>query len=244
LQRWSLIQTDLDKLREVVLDDAASTWAGMLFEVADLAAWSQDDDARKLFLQCIKELGEHTDLQLELSHAYERLDILFELSSVLFPRRGQPVSQPIVAVLRAHWLNDYAEIRPLSQLLLEDWVQNPAVWLRWLDKMRADRSLVLYQLKFALQQLSISDSVRDDEAQRVEMWELISKFLMRKSNSSYVDFRYQLLEFCVELRVTLAEVQEVLPGLPPKAVSVSLETLAADLPLELLLLGISAFWSR
>ena len=243
VESWILIQRDLRHFRTVLLNDATITWGRLLFLAVDLAAWSSNVDAYELVQTCGKELDELTELQLDLCHEYERHDIVREIARSRNSNRNWPFSPTVIALVRAAWLNDYDEIRPLAQHIVADWVQDPHAALGTLEGLKKRDQALFYQLRSVIQNLDLSDSWRDDDEQRVEMSQVAADFLQTYSGLGYQKLRPKLLEFCIEQHLTLPDVQGVFHSQPLRYVTITAEMLAQDLPLNVLLHGIAAFWS-
>lgn len=244
LERWYLIETDLRDFREAVLNDSTSTWANLLFLASDLTVWSQQLAARKLMEQCGRELEQLNELQLELSHAFSRHDLVRELADTLQRRHEKAIPPTVVAVLREAWLDAPYERRPGMQALLESWIKHPASTLSVLDHLAARHRTLFYQLRLAILELDVNVGVPGENESPDEIQRQVMKFLGSVSDLGYASFRLELLKFCLQQEIGL---QDVLAVVESNTLPVDLtgrrKLLIEDLPLMVVLRGIAAFWS-
>lgn len=244
LEHWDLIQSDLHSFKPLLILDSTTIWARMLFLVADLAIWSNNQEARELKKLTYAELNSLTELQLELINEFERYDLLLELSRTLVELPRKPLPPEIVAVLRASWLDSYYELRPMLQILLDEWVERPGAALRGLDALRKNYPPAFHLLRTTIFSRDLSESVRENPEHQLELRHLIVDFFVTYSNFGYHSLRIRLLAFCVEHHLTLSVIQAVFENPPMRLKSqVTLENITEDVPLAVVLAGIAAYWS-
>ena len=118
-----------------------------MFEALDQLAWSQNPRASELFQQCREELESFTHLQLPLSNAYDRADLLCDLKETytsLLEEEGVPPA--LKELLAECWDTPYIQLRTKLAHLAQWLAQQPQAGLKCLDKIHFVGKSLLGQL--------------------------------------------------------------------------------------------------
>lgn len=206
--RWDLVQNDLVRFRNTIHQANEHQWAALLFEALDQLAWSQNSYASDVFKQCLAELESFTHLQLPLSHAFDRADLLSDLKDSykeLLQRDDVPGA--LKELVAACWDTPHVQLRSKLAHFAQWLAQQPLTALKNLDRIHAvDRSL-LGQLNEALRRYAYSEGVDfDTDPEPDQLRDLLALFLANNKVWYYHDLRQPLLEFCLRHGVLCEEI--------------------------------------
>jgi hypothetical protein len=206
--RWDLVQNDLDRFRPAIHNASEHQWTALLFEALDQLAWPQNPHAAKLYQQCRAELESFTHLQLPLSNAYDRADLLSDLKQKyreLVGKEGVP--DALKELLAECWDTPYPQLRMKLAHFAQWLAQQPETGLKSLDRIHSVGKSLLGQLNEALRRFAYSEGVDfDTDPDPDQLRDLLALFLARNKVWYYHDLRQPLLEFCLRHGVLCEEI--------------------------------------
>lgn len=249
--RWRALRV-LDRLEEVTVDlrllspafiSAREEWVRLLMNAAEVLAWSDGDAAAMQLGECLREIDQTTDLQLGLSGALDRHELLLAVASE--HRRWKDwlhrdFPKGIVQLIPELWLNsDSARLR-LDEIL-ESWVDEPQIALDGLESLHSVCRVTLTYLTDLLTSL-VPRSNDDGSGVRRRA---IENLIETHEWTYYRSCRDQLCQYCLRTGIWLDEILEVMhtdPDYADLAEGAASKYLREDLPLKCLLAGHRAFW--
>lgn len=241
---WKLICQDLDLVRDQVQHHSIETWARILFRAIDLAAWSSDAYAHEIVMRCQKELAKLSELHFRLNREFERHDHVLAMWGQTPLDQINQVSSDFAQLTRDMWTESWDDIEPRIKSLLETWVADPAGTLEMLTVLKKRASVAFYHVCEMLRYLD-RDETGHDSPDRVA-W-IRNAFQLNMSRLRYISyhrFRNDLLVFCIHHGIDLPQFRIVFADdLNNKISSEKRDAIQNDLPLEILVHGILAFWN-
>lgn len=214
LGRWSVIETDLANLRPRFGFSDEQLWLRLLFTLADNLAWVGDQEAVRLLAACGEEITRHEHLASNISHSFDRFDLLKDASSgwlKLYCRNFFPDS--LLELIGPSWSRPFAEVRGPLMEVLESLAGNRRGWLAHFDEMRESAPATLALFGALLDRFE-----EDREAMRTEprdperLNRLVYALLPHLNVGGYHEERSRLLMFCVREDIAPEEIAEVANG--------------------------------
>lgn len=246
LRRWEAVGQDLRRLRLRFGPGEEEPWLRLLFALADTLAWEEDNQARDLLEECRTEIGRHAYLAHQLSHSFDRLDLLLEASAGWHQLRRQGgISNRLLRLIPVSWSRPFEEVRPVLRDALEALTGAPRRWLGYLDEARRQAPAVLALLGEALDQLewrTPSPEPREPET----LSGLVLEFLAHLNPADYDGERPELLAFCIQEMVSPEEMAEAVSGFPDAWKELGdtwAQALLNDWPLRHVYRGWRLFWA-
>lgn len=241
VSRWKLVQADLMALRRRYADEHPSTWARILFLVAEKAAWKAASDSRDILVFARKALNDLSELHLIMRAEFERLDALWEMATTKGAEKLQRVAGRIFRLLRAVPYESSDSIHRQLQEVLVEWASDPKHNLRLLDQIEKVNPIAFEQLVLLVRRVHSDQPVSTDPVLKVHILNATEFFFYDHIKMDYAELRLDLFGFCVNDHVSLEEVLFVLENHMSADRWKSMQSaLSADLALRILIAGVKS----
>ena len=249
--RWRALRV-LDRLEEIAVDQrllsgpfisAHEEWAQLLMTAVEVLVWSNGEAVAMQLGECLREIEQMTDVQLELAGALDRHELLLAIAADY--RQYHDAFYPdfpkgLLQLLPELWLNSDAGQRRLVEILAS-WVDHPEIALDGLESLNQTCRVTLSYITDLLTSLAPRERESLDGARRRSIENLIETHEW----GLYRACREQLCQYCLRTGIWLDEILEVMhtdPQYADLADGTASSYLREDLPLKCLLAGHRAFW--
>jgi hypothetical protein len=259
-ERWDIIAKDLAELRGRMQNEP-SVWGRLLLAAIDHLAWSKQDEPREVLAACqveVELLAEHwlpiageldqRDTLLELVHACDQLRFLTNL-----PTEWR---KSLRSLISSSWNKPLESYRRCLIEVLAPLVQNPILGMEWLDRLAARCSPALHRFGTLILALA-NDCLVGQEVSSADLQGRLVLFLMNAAKGKLPNRwrqwaqvqqqrdrsgRVELLMFCLQERITVRALTEVLASSERTDLAQFLPP-ANSASLHLICLAYRAFWA-
>jgi hypothetical protein len=245
-QRWDIISSDLDVLRQHLPAANTGVWARVWAAALDHLIWSDEKVPRKLGAHCYQAQGEIPSDHFAVAEARKHANSLRDLAAGWRKLRSEPdVPPPLLALIPLSWCRPFPEVRPKLLAFLADALRTPRSFLRALDATR-EQPAVLAHFVGLLERLQATLPPLPLEARSSsDLADLTLAFLDVTDRSYYRNFRPLLLDFCLREAIGPQLVAELIERNPHYWLSPDRhlsEAVRTDEPLRLVYLAHELFW--
>jgi hypothetical protein len=241
---WNQITSDLNNVRDEVQNDSTEVWAQILFRALDLTAWSNNSSAKRIAQLCQHEIGKLGELAFRLSHQFDRSDLLGEMLSQTPLDFIHHTTDELTDLIRDHWNEPYLDRTQKLRSMLAGWATNPRQALIMLTAVRKDANIAFHQIYNLVRELDFDESAHQFPNRATLILETCQRFVMQRRRLPYYILRVEILEFCIENGIELAELLNVSKQvIEMDMIRGTKEAMENDLELQILVRGIIAFWA-
>ncbi len=251
--RWRALRT-LDRLDEIAADrrllgapffSVREEWVQLMMSAVEVLVWSGDEADLRLLNDCLGEIDQTTDVQLDLTSALDRHELLLVIASDYRRYRTGDFDhldfqKGILQLLPDLWLNSDVARLGIAEIL-ETWVDLPDMALDGLDNLNEACHTTLSFIADTLASLAPREADDSSGAHR-----RCVQYLIESHNwDAYRASRRQLFQYCLRTGIWLDEILDVLhtaPEFSDLVAGTASTYLREDLPLKCLLAGHRAFW--
>jgi hypothetical protein len=249
--RWRALRV-LDRLEEIAVDQrmlrgpfiaAHEEWAQLLMAAVEMLVWSNGEAVAIQLGECLREIEQMNDVQLELAGALDRHELLLVIAADYrrYTASFHPdLSRQLLELLPELWLNSDVGQRHLVEIL-GAWVDHPELVLDGLESLNHSYRVTLSYITDLLTSLAPRERESLDGPRRRSIENLIETHEWRL----YRACRDELCQYCLRTGIWLDEILEVMhtdPQYADLADGTASSHLREDLPLKCLLAGHRAFW--
>jgi hypothetical protein len=202
MQSWYVIQEDLDLLRELIRRASETAWLRLLAAAADLLAWYPAGSAQQqIWNDCLAEIsGLEQFLAHDNGYIFDRVDLLKVIANDWHAWRLRTRTPPdILSLLPLVWTRPMDELWPMFWHLADQIRRDPRSWLDNLDEPRQKGPNALRYLADQFRMLPV-EGVNADCASRTIPH--LGAFLVSDFWEHYFEYRYSLLDFCLQNEIT------------------------------------------
>ena len=249
--RWRALRV-LDRLAEIAVDlrllsgsflSAREQWVRLLMNAVEVLVWSNGEEVAQQLGDCLREIEQTTDVQLELSGELDRHELLLMIAADYRQCNNvfhSDFPKGLLQLIPELWLNSDAARLILVEILAE-WVDHPEIALDGLESLNQECHVTLTYITDLLTSLVPRD---DDDSQGARR-RTIENLIETHEWKIYRACREQLCRHCLRTGIWLDEILEVMHTVPrfaDLAEGTGATYLREDLPLRCLLAGHRAFW--
>lgn len=242
-----IIRDDLARLRAKILPHDDEMWARLVFVAVDRLAFLDVPTAADLRARCQRDLQGLAHLQLRLSAAFDRYELLDEIANrrrtLLKETSGH---EEFLEIVRLSWATAIDEFEPRLMSYLAKIAATPGAELKKFDSIRELGSPLLFQFRNALNLLEQNRKPAADVRTPAQINDLILTFVRETPGTKYAEWRPQLLDFCLREVVMPAQVASALAGNQDFTLSPEqslAQAASADLPLICVCHACRLFWA-
>jgi hypothetical protein len=242
-----IIREDLARLRAKILPHDDEMWARLVFAAVDRLAFLDLPSATDLRARCQRDLEGLAHLQLRLSAAFDRYELLNEIvnrrRTLLNETSGH---EEFLEIVRLSWATSIDEFEPRLTLFLSKIAAAPGAAVKKFDSIKELGSPLLFQFRNTLSMLEQNTEPAADTRTPAQINELVITFVRETPGTKYADWRPQLLDFCLRELVMPEQVAAALAGnqdftlTPEQSLS---QAASADLPLVCVCHACRLFWA-